>query len=315
MTSESPTEDSAAAPEIGLVASADLSRHVLRNLLQESGYRTRCFTPEQLHECLSRSDAGPDAWLLDASDPELDGEVADIVEHSDAPFLINDEPPPQRSAVFAEWRRRVLAKLEELAAGVARASLTAVAPPQAVWVLAASTGGPEAVREFLGALAPELPLTFVYAQHIEPRFDGVLTSALDRQGHYRSALCRGEQTLEQGRVLVVPADRQLRFLPFHRVLVTRKPWEGRYRPAIDQVAGDIARLYPKRVGMIVFSGTCDDGALGGRVIQSCGGEIWAQSPASCICPDMPNAALATGMVSVQGTPVQLAQALSSRYSQ
>jgi len=50
-------------------------------------------------------------------------------------------------------------------------------------------------------------------------------------------------------------------------------------------------------------------------MQASGGEIWVQTPESCISPDMPNAALATGAVSMQGTPAQLAQALSSRYSQ
>jgi len=309
------TDGSRPAPLIGIVAHADFSRHVLKNLLLESGYGARCINPEQLQDCLAQAATRPEAWLFDASDPEVEQQLADIIEQCDTPFLISDEPPPQRPGEFAEWRRRMLDKIEELAAAAVRTHGPALQPPQAVWVLAASTGGPEAVSEFFAALAPDLPLAFVYAQHIEPRFDSVLASALERHRHYRSAVCRGERSLEQGLVLVVPADQQLRFLPFHRVLETRKRWEGRYQPAIDQVVGDIARLYSQRAGVIVFSGTCDDGALGCRMMQASGGEIWVQTPESCISPDMPNAALATGAVSMQGTPAQLAQALSSRYSQ
>jgi chemosensory pili system protein ChpB (putative protein-glutamate methylesterase) len=209
----------------------------------------------------------------------------------------------------------VLDKLEELVASVAAAPYAGTEAPAEVWVLAASTGGPEAVGEFLAALRPGLPIAMVYAQHIEQGFDRVLKSALEKHRHYPSRLCRGEQYLQRGGLLVVPADQQVRFLPFYRVLETRHAWEGRYQPAIDQVVGDVARLYPHRCGVIVFSGLCNDGALGCRVVQANGGEVWVQTPASCVSPDMPAAALATGSVSVQGAPAQLAQAMNSRYSQ
>lgn len=304
-----------AAPQIGIVASADLAGLKLKQLVQEGGYGVRCVSTRQLHECLLQRDPQPDAWLLDASDPALEELLADIVANCDTPFLINDEVPPEQAAAYAEWRRRMLGKLEELVASVNAEPAPDEAPPQAVWVLAGSTGGPQAVAEFLAALPANLPIAFVYAQHIDPGFDRFLLDALRRHRHYASQLCRGEQRLRRGMLLLAPADQQLRFLPFHRVLETRRPWEGRYQPAIDQIVGEVARLYPQRCGVIVFSGTCDDGALGCRVVQACGGEVWVQSPASCVSPDMPNAALATGAVARQGTPAELARALGSRYSQ
>jgi len=302
-------------PQIGIVAGADLNRHVLKKLLLESGYGARCIDPQLLLQCLQEDANQPDAWLLDSSDPDVDQLVAQIVQHSEAPFLINDEYPPAQPEALADWRRRVLDKLEELVASVAATPYANIESPAAVWVLAASTGGPDAVSEFLAALRPGLPIAMVYAQHIDQGFDRILKNALEKHRHYPSLLCRGEQYLRKGALLVVPADRQLRFLPFHRVLETRNAWEGRYQPAIDQVVGDLARLYPQRCGVIVFSGLCDDGALGCRMVQASGGEVWAQIPESCVCPDMPEAAIATGAVSVQGTPAQLAQALNSRYSQ
>jgi chemosensory pili system protein ChpB (putative protein-glutamate methylesterase) len=210
------------------------------------------------------------------------------------------------------WCRRLLAKLEELAASV-DAEPPALAPA-AVWVLAASTGGPAAVNRFLDALAPALPLALVYAQHIDAGFDRGLGAALARRGFDASVAGAGEQRLRPGSVLVVPADRQLRFLPFHRVLATARPWRGAYRPAIDQVIAELARLYRQRCGAIIFSGLCDDGATGCRLLQASGGEAWVQSPDSCLCPAMPNAALATGAISFQGAPEQLAEALNRRYA-
>lgn len=301
-------------PQIGILAAADLNRHLLKNLLLESGYGARCIDPQQLLHCLQDAANRPDAWVLDASDPEVDVLVEQLVQYSETPFLINDEYPPSHPDALADWRRRVLAKLEELVASVAATPLADVKLPEAVWVLAASTGGPEAVGEFLAALKPGLPIAMVYAQHIDVGFDRNLLAALERHRHYPSALCRGEQYLRSGTVLVIPVDQQVKFLPFHRALATRGGWEGRYQPAIDQVVGDLARLYQHRLGVIVFSGLCDDGALGCRVVQAHGGEVWVQRPDCCVSADMPNAALATGGVSLQGTPAQLAQALNSRYS-
>lgn len=299
-------------PCVGIVAAGDLNRHLLKHLLQELGYSARVVAPRQLAACLQQPER-PDAWLLDATDSDVDELLEQIVQHADAPFLINDETPPQRqSDAYAVWRRRMRDKLEELVASISARPVAA--RPRAVWILAASTGGPEAVSRFLAALAPGLPVAFVYVQHIEARFDQVLAGAMERHRHYDVTLCRGEQPLLPGSVLVVPADRELRFLPFYRAVETRKGWEGPYRPVIDQVVAQLARLYQNRCGVIVFSGLCDDGAVGCRVLQARGGEVWVQSPECCVSPDMPNAALATGAVTLQGTPEQLAQALSSRYA-
>ncbi len=305
----------ASAPLIGIIAGGDLNRHVLKNLLLESGYSGRCVEPHTLRDCLQDAANKPAAWLLDSSNADVDQLVAQIVQFSaDTPFLVNDESPPVQGAALVDWRRRMLAKLDELAASATTVPQLEADVPAAVWVLAASTGGPEAVSEFLAELRPGLPIAMVYAQHIDSGFDRVLKNALERHEHYPSVLCRGEQHLDKGKLLVVPADRQLRFLPFQRVIESRLEWEGQYQPAIDQVAGDIARLYAHRCGLIVFSGLCDDGALGCRVMQTRGGEVWAQTPASCVSPDMPNAALATGAVRVTGTPAELARAMNNRYS-
>jgi len=304
-----------APARIGIVAAADLSRHVLKNLLLDSGYGASCFTREQLAAGWPEARDIPDAWLLDAAGADLDELLDRIVSHSDAPLLINDEDPPvQQPAAFALWRRRLLDKLEEAVASIDAGPRPTTAAPEAVWVLAASTGGPEAVSRFLAALSPGLPIALVYAQHIEAGFECTLASSLARHAHLEVGLCRGEQRLRQGSLLVVPANSQVRFLPFHRVVATRRSWSGPYRPAIDQVIAELARLYHRRCGVIVFSGTCDDGAVGCRVAQAGGGLVWVQSPDSCVSPDMPNAALATGAVSRQGDPEQLARELAGIYA-
>lgn len=306
---------------IGLVAASDLRRHALKKVLHEAGFEVRALSPAQLPDALANTAAQPDAWLLDTSLIDTaDGPVSatddlldQIVQASSAPLLVSDEaPPPLHDSQAAAWQRRLLGKLEELVAGAH--TEPAGAAPQAVWVLAASTGGPAAVAEFMAALRPGLPIALVYAQHIETNFERVLGAALAQHRHYAVNLGRGAQQLRSGTLLVVPADRQLRFLPFHRVLETAAPWSGPYQPVCDQVIAQLARQYRRDCGVIVFSGLCDDGALGCRIAQSQGSAVWVQSPATCGCPEMPLAALATGAVEREGSPRELAEALNNRYS-
>lgn len=302
-----------AAPRLGVVAASDLSRYVLKKLLGEAGYNVDCcIAPSQLTQALAAANT-PDAWLLDASSSDDDELLVQIAD-GDAPFLILDEELPQQQAPdFEMWQQRLLDKIEELTGSVGRQHSNEPAPA-AVWILAASTGGPEAINEFLNALAPNLPIAFVYAQHMDAPFDAILTASLCRRHPgYMSVLCEGEERLRRGQILVVPVSNQLRFLPFHRVVASRHPWQGQYQPAIDQVVAELAKLYQNRCGVIVFSGLCDDGAFGCRRLHANGGKIWAQTPESCISPDMPSAAVATGAVSRQGTPTELALALNALY--
>jgi chemosensory pili system protein ChpB (putative protein-glutamate methylesterase) len=303
---------------VGIVAAGDLRRHTLKKLVRAAGFDARIISPSQLPDELANSATHPDVWLLDTTDCEAPGGDSEddlldqIMQVSTAPLLLSDEAPPQASGQLIAWQRRLLGKLEELVAGAHTAPT--LDTPQAVWILAASTGGPAAVGEFMAALRPGLPIALVYAQHIEANFDKVLGDALAQHRHFTVNLGRGAQQLLAGSVLVVPADRQLRFLPFHRVLETTAPWGGPYQPVCDQVIAQLARQYRGDCGVIVFSGLCDDGALGCRIAQSQGSAVWVQSPVSCACPEMPLAALATGVVSREGSPRELAEALNKRYS-
>ena len=307
-------------PRIGLVTDSDLNRYVLQAVLAEGSYELAgSFDTATLSNYLDANKTMPDidAWLVDIDDNDIQQSLDLLLGQSDLPLLVNDDIPPVQAAKDHEiWQRRLLEKLEVLA--IRSTQNVEPAPPvdtsvNKVWVLVASMGGPDAVKRFLTALPQALPIAMVYGQHIETNFDGLLTSAVT--GHdYPMQLVSGEQQLVSGEILVVPVDHQLRFLSRGRVVETRKAWAGSYQPALDQVIADLARVYRQDLGVIVFSGMCNDGEIGCRVAKACGGTVWAQIPDSCLSPDMPNAAISTGCVSKQGTPEQLAQALAEELS-
>ena len=307
-------------PRIGLVTDSDLNRYVLQAVLVEGSYELAgSFDTASLGQYLETNKSTPDidAWLVDIEDNQIQQSLDLLLGQSDLPLLVNDDiPPVQEAKDHQVWQRRLLEKLEVLV--IRPAEAIASSPPvdssvNKVWVLVASMGGPDAVKRFLTTLPQALPIAMVYGQHIETNFDGLLTSAVT--GHdYPMQLASGEQRLVNGNILVVPVDHQLRFLSRGRVVETRKAWSGSYQPVLDQVIADLARIYRQNLGVIVFSGMCNDGEIGCRVAKACGGTVWAQTPNSCLSPDMPSAAISTGCVSKQGTPEQLAEALAEQFS-
>jgi chemosensory pili system protein ChpB (putative protein-glutamate methylesterase) len=306
------------SPRVGLIAFDDRRRRCLERVLDSGGYRCEvALALGDLSGQLTALDSDVDTWLLDVDGPNIELLLDTLHQHSNKPLLLVDDiPSGEVGEVFRLWQRRLLQKLEVVALGQQIQSeglhprgVDAV-QADTVWLLAASQGGPEAVCRFLKALPPSLSLAMVYAQHTQLHFDQQLATTVDRAQSYPVQLIRSEQQLSAGNVYVVPVDRQVRFLDHGRTVATRRPWSGIYQPTIDQVLADLARLYRDRFGVIVFSGMCNDSQIGVRVARACGGTVWAQTPGSCVSPSMPQAAIDTGCVGLQGSPEELAAQLA-----
>ena len=305
---------------IVLIVDNEPARQALSALFQDSSYilTTTVDVSENSATLLAYLDQEKsghhDLWLVDISQHHNDEVIELLLDRSSKPMLLNDDLPigldVDSSAI---WRKRLLTKLETICIEEDKYPASEKKIATDVWVLAASLGGPEMVKRFLMALPKGLPIAFVYVQHIEAQFDRFLSEGLGTQQAYPLKLIEREQKLVEGETLLVPADYQLRFLPFGSVVKTQRPWEGSYQPSIDQVVSELAKEYRKHCGVIVFSGTCDDGSIGCRVVKACGGTVWAQSPDSCISPGMPEMAIETGCVSSQGSPEMLARQLSEQY--
>lgn len=252
-----------------------------------------------------------DAWLV-ALGHDLDNPVLqDWLQGLQQPVIFDDAT----LCGEAEWPRRLGNKLMQLAGMIELADHQGNQRqmPRAVWVLAASTGGPAAVREFLQALPPDLGLAFVYAQHIDERFDVTLAQVISRNAHYPALLAHHGAVLAANSVLIVRPDQLAEVQANGTLVVQPKPWGGIYRPAINQVIANVASVYGARSGAIIFTGMGNDGKAAVRLMKQQGGRVWAQSAESCTVSSMPDEACATGCVSEQGDPLQLAQALAQLY--
>lgn len=294
--------------QLALVVDDARKRGWLENqLVKASHYVLLSCDIEHLPSVHSELEEAPEIWLILLPAHRMEPALDYIGTVSNAPIIVLDEWPDDNISLL-RWQVQLMRKLNSALEPARKTG--ASGKLKQVWLLGASLGGPDAVTAFLSALPADLPDAFVYVQHIEEAFDKALVTHLNRNTHYQASMFQGEARLDAGQVLIVAPEVRPRFLPFGRVIASTKSWQGPYRPCIDDVALDLALQYREQLGMVIFSGTCNDGEQGTRDICHYGGQVWAQSPDECMSATMPEAALATGLVSVSGTVAKLATTLA-----
>ncbi len=329
---------------VAVISQSDRQRDNLRRVLESNGLLV--VADQTLAECApGRLNAGLADVLLIDLDESFERELTSLdvlIEQSSLPILFNDGAVNylDEDAQAGDWGRRLVRKLAALVSSapsplpraapllatasqlqepVERPQLRVVATREQdgverarqVWVLGASIGGPQAVKQFLHALPPYLPAAFVLVQHIGANFVGLLVEQLSRDSRFEVYCATEGRVLCHGQVVVVPVDQRLvvnRQSEMELHPVTRST----YSPSIDLAMQDVAERYGADAGAILFSGMGNDGVRGARAIIKAGGVVWAQAADSCVISAMTDHVRHAGLVSVNGTPQELAERLAQR---
>ena len=182
-----------------------------------------------------------------------------------------------------------------------------------VWVLGASIGGPDAVREFLAALPPSVGAVFVLAQHMGADFVDLMVAQLQKATRMPVAIAESGMRTGHGQVLVVPIAERMLLDPSGEVKVVALDDISPYSPSIDRVLIDVADRFGAAAGAIIFSGMAHDAIEGAKHMAAKGGQIWVQDPSTCVVSSMIDGAMEAGIVGFIGTPAALAAEFVRRY--
>jgi two-component system chemotaxis response regulator CheB/chemosensory pili system protein ChpB (putative protein-glutamate methylesterase) len=182
-----------------------------------------------------------------------------------------------------------------------------------VFVLGASIGGPEAVRDFLSALPVRFPVLFVLAQHMGEEFLELMASQLAKAIKLTVRKPTHGERVSHGEVLIVPTTHRLQVDGEGVVTLAHLREKSQYSPSIDQVLHDVADQFGPMAGAIVFSGMAHDAIEGSEYMKSRGGTIWVQDPDTCVVSSMVDGARAAGVVDFTGSPQQLAAKMIADY--
>jgi len=171
--------------------------------------------------------------------------------------------------------------------------------PPAVVAIGASTGGPAALLQILGAFSEPPPCSFLVAQHMPEGFTRGFADRLDRLTSLRAREAQDGEMLEPGCVLVAPGGRHLELESVGGTVVTRLaarlPSE-RYAPSIDRLFASAAKHFGSYLMAVVLTGMGDDGRCGVGAVKVAGGCTVAESEETAVIFGMPRRAIGTGDV-------------------
>lgn len=183
----------------------------------------------------------------------------------------------------------------------------------AVIAVAASTGGPPAVLQFLQSLPATLPVPVVLVQHIVEGFLPGLITWLRAEVPFHVTQAEHGQPLEAGTVYVAPDGRHLEVDAQLRARLTGSPPVSGFRPSASVLFSSLGRSLGPRAAAVVLTGMGSDGLDGARVLRAAGGRVLAQDESTSVVYGMPKAVVDAGLAQLQGTVEDLAAEIAGMW--
>lgn len=165
-------------------------------------------------------------------------------------------------------------------------------------IIGASTGGTEALREFLTDLPSDCPGILI-TQHMPPAFTRSFAERLDRLSKIRVIEAQGGERVLPGHAYLAPGHSHLLLKKNGANYVTELSQAepvNRFRPSVDVLFHSAAKYAGSNAIGVILTGMGKDGAAGMLAMREAGACNFAQDEASCVVFGMPKEAIAIGAV-------------------
>ncbi len=208
-----------------------------------------------------------------------------------------------RAARSARLRKQVVARPPAAPVHAALGgSVPRVSPSRKIIFLGASTGGTEAIKEFLIGLPADCPPVLV-VQHMPEAFTASFARRLDSLSAPKVIEAQGGEKVECGMVYIAPghSHMQIKRSPqggYVTELLATAP-VNRHRPSVDVLFDSAASLIGNQAIGVILTGMGKDGAQGMLRMRQAGAKTFGQDEASCVVYGMPREAFLVGAVETQ----------------
>mgnify|MGYP001764989775 CR=1 FL=1 len=197
-------------------------------------------------------------------------------------------------------RARVRATPPPLAQGQGSAALASVRNPlissEKLIIIGASTGGTEAIKEFLVQLPSDSPGVLI-TQHMPEGFTRSFANRLDKLCKISVKEAEGGERVLPGHAYLAPGHSHLKLVRSGANYMTQLddgPPVNRHRPSVDVLFESAAQAAGKNAVGVILTGMGKDGAAGMLKMKEAGAYNLAQDEASCVVFGMPREAIAIG---------------------
>ncbi|NHZ62707.1 protein-glutamate methylesterase/protein-glutamine glutaminase [Massilia genomosp. 1] len=163
-------------------------------------------------------------------------------------------------------------------------------------IIGASTGGTEAIREFLMQMPSDCPGILI-AQHMPEGFTTSFARRLDTLCKISVREAAGDERVLPGHAYIAPGHSHLLLVRSGANYVTRIEQTdpvNRHRPSVDVLFRSAAQAAGKNAVGVILTGMGKDGAAGMLEMKTAGAYNFAQDEASCVVFGMPREAIAMG---------------------
>lgn len=163
-------------------------------------------------------------------------------------------------------------------------------------IIGASTGGTEAIKEFLMQMPSDCPGILV-TQHMPEGFTRSFARRLDGLCKISVKEAEGNERILPGHAYIAPGHSHLLLARSGANYVTQLdqgPPVNRHRPSVDVLFKSAADCAGKNAVGVILTGMGKDGALGMLEMKKAGAYNFAQDEASCVVFGMPREAIAVG---------------------
>lgn len=293
---------------LGVISSDPLIRKGLTDFAERFGFKLKnSCSPESIESGDVNNDEHVDCWLVDEAVFETPGTCFEaFLEDLDVPVIYGLERFSSDTHVLErEWNSLLKKLVQHVFHPEQRAEFD-------VWVLGASLGGPEAVKAFLDELPENLPVCFLYAQHLDEVGSRALLDVIGRDAALQVFALDGVTLLQPGAVYKMPVDSSVEFVA-GTCFKTDSPWVGSYRPSIEELLRKVSYAFGQRANVIYFSGMGEDGALIANDMARRGSRVWAQSAQTCASAAMPESVISQRICERIASPSDLATLLKALY--
>ncbi|PRD65281.1 protein-glutamate methylesterase/protein-glutamine glutaminase [Malikia granosa] len=204
-----------------------------------------------------------------------------------------------RAAYQARHRIVQRARAQPAKAPVGRPALgNRLVSSEKLIIIGASTGGTEAIKDFLIQMPPDCPGILI-TQHMPEGFTASFARRLDSLSRISVVEARGDERILPGHAYIAPGHSHLLLARSGANYMTRIEQSepvNRHRPSVDVLFRSAALHAGKNAVGVIMTGMGRDGAAGMLEMRQAGAYNFAQDEASCVVFGMPKEAIAAGAV-------------------
>ncbi len=182
--------------------------------------------------------------------------------------------------------------------GVLPAVGNRITTTEKIIVVGSSTGGTEAIKEFLIRMPPDSPGILI-AQHMPEAFTKSFANRLDGLCKIRVTEAEGKERVLPGHAYIAPGHSHLllkRSGANYMTELSQSAPVNHHRPSVEVLFRSAAQNAGKNVTGVMLTGMGKDGAIGMLEMRQAGAYNLAQDEATCVVFGMPREAIAVGAV-------------------